>query len=104
MTTVVYTSEQALEALQILNPQVVVVDVGLPGMDGYEVARRRRVMAPGLRLIALTGYGRLEDELRAKDAGFDVQLVKPVASEAFNAAIDGPVRERQAVGPSNGLA
>ena len=86
--TAVYSSEQALEAVQILSPQVVVLDIGLPGMDGYEVARRMRLMAPHVRLIALTGYGRPEDEFRAKEAGFDVHMVKPVDSTAFNTAIE----------------
>jgi CheY-like chemotaxis protein len=61
-------------------PDVAVVDIGLPGLDGYEVARRLR-SAPGLRrigLIALTGYGQAEDKQRALDAGFDIHLSKPV--------------------------
>jgi CheY-like chemotaxis protein len=101
-TTAVYSSEQALETMQILKPQVVVLDIGLPGMDGYEVARRLRLIAPEARLIALTGYGRPEDRLRAKEAGFDVHLVKPVASADFNEAIAAPVCERLPVGPSTG--
>jgi CheY-like chemotaxis protein len=88
--------------MQILKPQVVVLDIGLPGMDGYEVARRLRLIAPEARLIALTGYGRPEDRLRAKEAGFDVHLVKPVASADFNEAIAAPVCERLPVGPSTG--
>jgi CheY-like chemotaxis protein len=69
-----------LEAGLRLRPDVVVVDIGLPGVDGYEVARRLRA-APGgrdLYLLALTGYGQPEDNRRARDAGFDAQLVKPV--------------------------
>jgi signal transduction histidine kinase len=60
-------------------PDVAVVDIGLPGLNGYEVARRLRAESHGrIRLIALTGYGRSEDRQRALDAGFDMHLVKPV--------------------------
>ena len=56
------------------------VDIGLPGIDGYEVARRIRCepRLAGVRLVALTGYGRDEDKRRAESAGFDQHLVKPV--------------------------
>ena len=62
-------------------PEVALIDVGLPGIDGYEVARRIRAVgggAPRPLLIALTGYGAPEDRRRALDAGFDRHLVKPV--------------------------
>jgi len=63
-----------------LRPEVALVDIGLPGIDGYEVARRLRQdpAARAIRLIALTGYGLEEDQRRARDAGFDLHLVKPV--------------------------
>jgi CheY-like chemotaxis protein len=63
-----------------LHPDAALVDIGLPGIDGYEVARRVRA-DPGGRdvlLVALTGYGRPEDRDRALEAGFDAHLVKPV--------------------------
>ncbi|NIA52774.1 response regulator [Massilia sp. TW-1] len=61
-------------------PDVALVDIGLPGIDGYEVARRLRQEAAtsGVRLIALTGYGLAEDQRRVLEAGFDMHLVKPV--------------------------
>ncbi|MCS0585103.1 response regulator [Massilia pinisoli] len=61
-------------------PDVALVDIGLPGIDGYEVARRLRQEAAtsGVRLIALTGYGLAEDQRRVLEAGFDTHLVKPV--------------------------
>ncbi|MEJ7808668.1 MAG: ATP-binding protein [Telluria sp.] len=67
---------QAAQAL----PDVALVDIGLPGIDGYEVARRMRAdpATCGVRLIALTGYGQQSDRERAMDAGFDAHLVKPV--------------------------
>jgi signal transduction histidine kinase/ActR/RegA family two-component response regulator len=66
-----------------VNPDVVVVDIGLPDIDGYEVARRLRAGAGGrtIALIALTGYGGGEDHGRARAAGFDAHLVKPVSME-----------------------
>jgi CheY-like chemotaxis protein/two-component sensor histidine kinase len=72
-----------LEAARSFHPDVVLCDIGLPGgMDGYAVARAlREIPAPERRpelLIALTGYGQEEDQRRAREAGFDVHLVKPV--------------------------
>ena len=70
-------------ALQVLNkfkPDVVLLDVGLPGMDGYQVARRMREEAPesNLTIIALSGYGQAEDHRQSMQAGCDAHLVKPV--------------------------
>jgi len=60
-------------------PDAVIVDIGLPGLDGYEVGRRlREALGDCIRLVALTGYGQPEDRRRVRDAGFDVHLVKPV--------------------------
>jgi signal transduction histidine kinase/ActR/RegA family two-component response regulator len=60
-------------------PQVALVDIGLPGFDGYEVARQiRSTLGTSIQLIALTGYGQAEDRKKAMDAGFDKHLVKPV--------------------------
>ncbi|MBV8495735.1 MAG: response regulator, partial [Gammaproteobacteria bacterium] len=74
-----YSASTALEAVERLRPEVVLLDLGLPHIDGYEVARRLRARAsvPGMRLIALTGYGRDEDRERAREAGFDDHLLKP---------------------------
>ncbi|HEY1043067.1 MAG TPA: ATP-binding protein, partial [Telluria sp.] len=70
-------------------PDVALVDIGLPGIDGYEVARRLRSaqQTRNIRLIALTGYGQEEDHRRVMEAGFDVHLVKPVQMEALIDAI-----------------
>jgi CheY-like chemotaxis protein len=70
----------AIEVAREFKPDIAIVDVGLPGLDGYEVARRLRASpgAQGLRLIALTGYGLSKDTERAREAGFDAHLVKPV--------------------------
>jgi CheY-like chemotaxis protein len=79
-TASVYTAADALQRAHVFRPDVVLLDIGLPGMDGYEVAQKMREL-PGLRdirLIAVTGYGRSDDRLRARDAGFDDHLTKPV--------------------------
>jgi PAS domain S-box-containing protein len=79
--------ESALEAARSFRPQVMFVDIGLPGIDGYEIVRRVRRM-PGLEgvvLIALTGYGQEEDRRRSQDAGFDHHWVKPLDVSALEA-------------------
>jgi DNA-binding response OmpR family regulator len=73
-----FAGPAALEAASTFLPEIVLLDIGLPGMDGYEVARRLRVEHDGCRLIALTGYGREDDRERSREAGFDHHLVKPV--------------------------
>jgi two-component system, sensor histidine kinase len=74
----------------ILRPDVALIDVGLPGLDGYEVARRLAAIQgrESMRLIAITGYGQTEDRRRALDAGFDAHLTKPVAPEQLAELID----------------
>ena len=63
---------------------IAIVDLGLPDIDGYDVARRLRERhGPAVKLIALSGFGGSEDRQRALDAGFDVHLAKPVSTEAL---------------------
>jgi CheY-like chemotaxis protein len=79
-TASVYTAVDALQRATAFRPDVVLLDIGLPGMDGYEVAQKMREL-PGLRdirLVAVTGYGRSDDRIRAREAGFDEHLTKPV--------------------------
>jgi CheY-like chemotaxis protein len=70
----------ALEAVESFTPEVVLLDIGLPQLDGYEVARRIRASPRGgeIVLCALTGLGREEDKRRAREAGFDEHMTKPV--------------------------
>ncbi len=77
--SVAYSGPEALELLDSVNPDVVLLDIGMPGIDGYEVARHIRASAAhgGVLLIALTGWGQEEDRERAARAGFDHHLVKP---------------------------
>jgi CheY-like chemotaxis protein len=76
----VYGAQEALDQVQVFKPDIVLLDIGLPQMNGYEVARRLRELegSSRLRLIALTGYGQSEDRQRALAAGFDAHLAKPV--------------------------
>ncbi len=79
---------EALRLAEQVGPTVAVLDIGLPEMDGYELARRLRHMFGNIRLIALTGYGQPSDRQRAAEAGFDVHLVKPVSMTALFKAIE----------------
>jgi CheY-like chemotaxis protein len=93
-TRVAYNGMEALACVEAFKPQTGLIDIGLPGMNGYEVAKRMRAMPnlSGLRLIALTGYGQPEDYERSKEAGFDDHLVKPVDLSALDRALDGAPR------------
>jgi two-component system CheB/CheR fusion protein len=72
-----------LTAIELEKPDVALVDIGLPQLDGYEVARRARHRGSTVFLIAVTGYGREEDRRRAFEAGFDEHLTKPVKFESL---------------------
>jgi ADP-ribose pyrophosphatase len=74
-----YTGPAGVDAAHSAPPDIVFCDIGLPGLDGYEVARRIRTEAWGPRvvLVAVTGYGREEDRRNAEAAGFDMHFVKP---------------------------
>ncbi len=82
----VHSAHAALHAAATLKPDVVLLDIGLPEMDGYDVARRLRALTEGgpTAIIALTGYGQPADRDRAARAGFDEFLVKPVEPAVLN--------------------
>jgi signal transduction histidine kinase len=86
----VHDGLQALASLKVFDPHVVVLDIGLPGLDGYAVARqlRERGDTSHVLLIALTGYGQKEDRVRAAAAGFDYHYVKPADPREIQAAIE----------------
>jgi signal transduction histidine kinase len=88
-TAVANDGKNALARWRTFAPHVGILDVGLPGLDGYEVARALRAEhGSGATLIALTGYGRSTDRAQAKDAGFDVHLVKPVSVDDLVTVLD----------------
>jgi len=82
-------------------PDVALVDVGLPGLSGYEVAQRIReaLGSDGMYLVALTGYGTADDRKKASEAGFDLHLVKPVEASALERVFER-VPARRAGGTS----
>jgi CheY-like chemotaxis protein len=81
---------EAVEAAKALQPDVILLDVGLPGLNGYEAARRIRKQQKDKRivLVALTGWGQDDDRRRSKQAGFDAHLVKPVDPTALGKLLD----------------
>src|SRR6185503_2013608 len=82
--------QQALASLKVFDPHVIVLDIGLPGLDGFEVARRLRSRGDTSHalLIAVTGYGQREDRQRAAEAGFDYFFVKPADPREIHGAIE----------------
>ncbi|HEX5048825.1 MAG TPA: response regulator [Gammaproteobacteria bacterium] len=97
---------QALASAEIFAPEIAVVDIGLPGMDGYELARRLAARVP--LLIALTGYGQSEDRQRSKAAGFRHHFVKPADPREITTvirkyAMHPPVEHRRLVSDTEGV-
>jgi CheY-like chemotaxis protein len=96
----VRTAHDGVEALAVattFDPDIVLLDLGMPKMDGYEVARQLRLRSTEgrkLTLIALTGWGQQQDRDRTADAGFDAHLVKPVAEAQLFRALALAVGEK----------
>jgi two-component system, sensor histidine kinase len=91
---VAYSGEAALATVAKFKPDLALVDIGMPNMDGYETARRIRLMPEGknLVLVALSGWGRDDDRRRAMGAGFDHHFVKPMEFDALeNLLVSPPV-------------
>jgi len=90
-TIVAYNGASALEMLDNSDPSIAILDIGMPGMDGYELARRVRsdTRHSGMLLIALTGWGQPEDRSRIAAAGFDHHFLKPLEPEALIRTICG---------------
>lgn len=77
----------ALQVAHQFSPDVAVLDIGLPVMDGWELAKRLRGSRSGLHVIAVTGYGDEDDRLRSSEAGFSAHLTKPVDIDAIHAVV-----------------
>jgi PAS domain S-box-containing protein len=95
-TRVAYDGARAIKEFTQYRPDVVVLDIGMPIMDGYEVARRIRADANGRDtvLCALTGWGQAQDKQRALDAGFDEHMTKPVDPSTLSDLLSAAVRRR----------
>ena len=87
-----HSGPEAIEAARRHRPEVVLLDIGLPGMSGYEVAAqlRREASCQGALIIAVSGYGQDEDRRRSRAAGFDHHLIKPLDHDALLALLAGP--------------
>jgi len=94
---VVHDGESALHAFGVQRPEVVLLDIGMPGMDGYEVARRLRERTDprDVLLVALTGWGQEKDRLNSKAAGFDHHLIKPADLGALRSLLDPALHRQQ---------
>jgi len=92
-----YTAQRALELAEIFRPHLFLLDIGLPDLDGYQLARKIRGTSwgRGALLIAVTGWGQDADRRRAFEAGFDHHLTKPIASETVESLIHSlsPLRD-----------
>jgi CheY-like chemotaxis protein len=98
---VAYDGPAALRQAIDFRPQLVLLDIGMPGMDGYEVCRRLR-RESGLEqttLVALTGWGQDEDRRRSHEAGFDHHIVKPVEPSALHRLLDELPADSVSPGP-----
>jgi len=86
-----YDGPAGVSAIDGFDPDLIFVDIGMPGVDGYETARRIRRVGEGcrFRLVALTGWGQEEDRRRAKEAGFDLHLTKPASLETLERLLQG---------------
>lgn len=96
-----FESRAALELADAFSPEVVLLDIGLPEIDGYQVARTLRQM-PGTRhalVVAVTGYGQPEDRKASRAAGFDHHLVKPISLQQLEELIEGTSSDRSARTP-----
>ncbi|HEY1230320.1 MAG TPA: response regulator, partial [Ramlibacter sp.] len=89
---VAFGGREALECVRDDMPSVVLLDIGMPEMNGYEVARElRSCYGPALRLVALSGWGQEVDRARGRAAGFDQHLIKPADIETLRALLDDVV-------------
>ncbi|MDQ6654506.1 MAG: response regulator [Verrucomicrobiota bacterium] len=88
---VVHDGGEALQAAERFQPDVVLLDLGLPGLDGYEVAKQLRAKETGRRatIIAISGYGQEEDRQRSREVGIDHHLVKPVTFPQLETLLAG---------------
>ena len=85
---------QALRVLDDMKPDVALLDIGLPVMDGYELAQRMQAQQPGIDLIAISGYGQDSDLKRSREAGFRQHLTKPVDLDTLARLLERRRNER----------
>jgi CheY-like chemotaxis protein len=88
-----YSAQHALTAAREIEPDVALLDLGLPDKDGFELARELRAVVPGIRLIALTGFTRADIVRRSREAGFADHLVKPAPSNVLKEVVHSQCEE-----------
>ena len=94
---VAYDGEEALAAEGEFLPDVILLDIGMPKLSGYEVAKRvRELRGPGVLIVAITGWGQDDDRQRAREAGFDHHFTKPVDYAVLLDIIDSQARPPRA--------
>ncbi|HKD37806.1 MAG TPA: response regulator, partial [Pirellulales bacterium] len=103
---VAHDGPEALQTAEKFRPDVILLDIGLPGIDGYEVAQRLRAKPEfkETQLIAMTGYGQPEDRRRSREAGIDHHLVKPVKIDFVRALLAGGEPSSGTISPSASTA
>jgi CheY-like chemotaxis protein len=94
---VAYTPQAALQVLGEYQPDLAILDIGLPGMSGYELAREMKKRGYPGKLTALTGYGQAADMAASKAAGFDAHLTKPVTPSDLLDLVEKLVAERESL-------
>jgi PAS domain S-box-containing protein len=99
-----YTGRQALELARTFRPHAMLLDIGLPDVDGYKLARQVRATPWGrsVVLVAVTGWGQEQDRLRAVEAGFDRHLVKPISAETVDSLLRSVARGAAGAQPLTG--
>jgi two-component system, OmpR family, response regulator len=99
---VALSGEEALEVAASFHPRAVLLDIGMPGLDGYQVCRKLRGQQglQSAKLIAVTGYGTQQDLIRAEEAGFDHHLLKPFDADTLMALLHEPASEPQLASPT----
>lgn len=97
---IAYDGPEGIEAADQFEPAVALLDIGLPKLSGYDIARHIRGRRGGeVLLVAITGWGQEEDRRKAREAGFDHHFTKPADFDALLALIDAELRERPALRP-----
>jgi CheY-like chemotaxis protein len=95
--SVAYDGKAALGSAETFRPDVALLDIGMPNLNGYEVARSIRAQAWGrsMMLVAVTGWGQSEDKRRAREAGFDHHFTKPLDLDAFSTFLNDALARRR---------
>jgi CheY-like chemotaxis protein len=83
-----YSAEDAIAKAKTLDPDVVLMDIGLPVMNGFDLARELRKCCPEAKFLAITGYTRADIVRRARESGFERVLIKPASAKAIKDAVD----------------